>query len=103
MELKVFENDADTYIAYSVEDAMEAFKEMIGDDYVADGYGDADDWSECNLEGYQTILFEDKTEQDFDDAFEVLERSGDYFIRVKAKYKDWIKWNGRGFLCSTEY
>ena len=101
-ELKVFIFVTETHVAHSVEDALLVFKEMIGDDYVADGYGEADDWGECNPDGFTTIFFGDERTEFPADRFEVLEKREGY-LRIKATYKDWAAWNGRGFLCSTEF
>ncbi len=99
--LKAFTNDTDTYIAKSVDDALAAFKETVGGDYVLDGYGEKDDWWECDPEDYETIHFEDGR-MVFPREFEVLERK-EYFVMAKARLKDWIVFNGRGFLSSTEF
>ena len=105
VRLKAFTNGTETHVAYSIDDALAVFKEIVGDDCVADGYGEAGDWYEADLDAYLTIFFEDKTEKDFvGEGFEIVENEPErFFIRVKAQNKDWVKWNGRGFLCSTEY
>lgn len=102
IQLRVFTNGTDTHVAASIEDALAVFKELMGDDYIADGYGDAGDWYEAGADDFHTIFFEDKERKDFPDGFEILEEQPG-FIRVKAANKDWAKWGGRGFLCSTEY
>ncbi len=99
--LKTFTNGTDTYIAESAEDVLTAFKEFTGEDYILDDYGEKDDWWECDPEDFHSIHFEDKT-KDFSDKFEILSRKEGY-VRAKAKNKYWAEWNGRGFLCSTEF
>ena len=105
-ELKVFTNGTDTYVANSAEDCLQIWKEQIGDDYVSDGYGEANDWYEEKPDDYFTIFFEDREEKDFprDGSFEVVEtHPKGWYIKMKAKNKDWVVWNGRGFLASTEF
>lgn len=104
--LMVFTNGIETYVANSIKDCLLIFKEMVGDDYVADGYGESRDWHQESGDDYHTIFFEDREAKDFprDGTFEILEEHPEgRHIRVKAQNRDWILWNGRGFLSSTEF
>ena len=83
LELRIYENDCDTVIAYSPEDAVAVWDESIGDSYLADGYGAVDDWT---LRQGNTLRITDPDE-----------------ARAVRTHSEWIAKEGRGFLCSTEY
>lgn len=81
-QLSIYENDCDTVIAYSPEDAMAVWEDHIGDSYTADEYGTVDDWTPRKGESLR-IHFD-----------------GDIQTRTHA---EWIDKEGRSFLCSTEF
>ena len=101
-EMKVYKNDAEYYVAESLEDLLILWKEHIGDDYIEDGYGTLDDWEELPPDTEITIWwnYEDEINSIPKDVIPI-EKYGSWLIKATAS--QWAKSNGRGFLCSTEY
>lgn len=95
MTLKAFcYDDTDTIIAESVEDSKAVLKEMgcYTEDY------EENEWVELPGDETLTITFEEERDQrDRPEGAVVNE------LRVTATVGAWIKHNGRGFLCSTEW
>lgn len=102
--LHLFVDDTDTYVAFDADDAENCFSEFIGETR-KECTGDPD------LEPYEKVkdfslvkfLFEDecKTYPLFSKV-DLSEEPGRRFC-VTAPAWAWALYNGRGFLCSTEY
>ena len=67
LTLKLWFNGIDAIIAHSAEQAIELWNDMTGDSYIADGYGDVDDWSAEPMEKEITVFFPDEREIFSDD------------------------------------
>jgi hypothetical protein len=85
-ELHCFDNDYDTVVAYSKEDAQIVYHEYIGSSKM----------DECEIDDWDQIS---------DDAVLKIDVEGNYNLEdvVSKTAREWILENGRGFLCSTEY
>ena len=99
MTLKTFCYDGiDTVIAESVEDAKTVLKEMgcYTEDY------EENEWVELSGNEQLTLTFEDERDDPKwpENATISKHRRA---VKITATIENWIKWNGRGFLCSTEW
>ena len=100
MKLKIFTNFIDTVVAHSPEDAVNVWNECAGDDYI--GYGDVDDWIEENKQ-ILTIWYHDNPIDREEAPCDAIVSDENGTLYITATSEQWIKSNGRGWLCSTEY
>ena len=99
MMLKAFcYDETDTVIAESVKDAKAVLVEMgcYTEDY------EEYEWVELPGDEKLTITFEDERDEPNwpENATISKHRRA---VKITATIESWIKWNGRGFLCSTEW
>ena len=100
MMLKAFcYDEIDTIIAESVEDAKAVMKEM---GCCVDDYYEEDEWAELPGDETLTLTFEDERDEPKWPENAIISKHRKA-IRVSATIEKWIKFNGRGFLCSTEW
>ena len=101
MQLKVFANDTDWYVATDLDDAIKQWEKDSGEkieDY------DRDDWDECDL----NVTFKINSEAHISEEIVgplgcTIEREPSGNAIITASLSAWAEHNGRGLLCSTEY
>jgi hypothetical protein len=90
--LRPFADDCDTYIAYDSEDAKKAYAESVDEPRDPE----LDPLEPISLNSKLTIFSED-----LDGPWPLFSTIKDHTVTAPAWA--WALWNGRGFLCSTEY
>lgn len=98
-ELHAYNNDADTVIAHSPDDAVKVWEETTGETY-DESYSEFTQISD-NLE--YTLYEEEAINPDPIPEGAVLVARGEYSYTYRAPVSAWIKARGRCFLGSTEY
>ena len=94
MTLHVFQSECDWVVAESVDDAYKVYQEHTGmsraevDEYICDG------------DDYYFEQLSDEHELPIIDDMEVPQNER---VRTVKTCAEWVKSDGRGFLCSTEY
>ena len=99
-QLKMFECEGDTVIAYDAEDAAKVWEETIGEPWWSDS---GDQWAESgNAE--LTICYDDRpsTIPRGAELEEPCFENEDRWL-VKASTEAWVQAIGRGWLCSENY
>lgn len=101
-QLNVYFNGFDWVVASSQEDALLAYREHTGEDYVSDLCGTIEDWFPLPDDDPLGIWQEDEpVKEDLPNGALVSRKNGNY--RIEARCKEWVLTHGRGFLCSTEW
>lgn len=106
-QLRAFQNDTDTVVAYDLEDLLAFYTQDFGlsaDEVELDGYRELppdtlvsitwpkDDWQDRQERRPQRAVIQPAEE-----------RYGCEFVKVTAPVSAWIVAEGRGVLCSTEW
>jgi len=82
--LRVYTNGVDTVVAYSPDDALKCMCEQTGESIEAYlQYAEEFYLNECK--GLSIYLAENNS------------------AKTTKTLQEWVEWNGRGFLCSTEW
>ena len=101
--LHLFTDGEDTYVAFDQEDAEKCFYEFIGETRAeCTGDTEIEPYNKIPLFSKVNIWFEDECKKY--PLFSTVEKKDkpDRF-RVTAPAWAWALFNGRGFLCSTEF
>ncbi len=106
--MKIYTNTVDTIVAKDKEDLLKVFEEQYGSDeeFEEAGYYE---WTEIKDLDKELIINYwmddwDYINKDYIPASAGIEHDEDAGkVLVAATYREWIKVNGRGILCSTEY
>jgi hypothetical protein len=97
--LHLFSDDDDTYVAFDADDAEQCYFEHVGEKRINNfgvlNFEKISDWTRAR------INFEKK--EDFYPLFSKLINKPDGVVVVDAWAWAWVLYNGRGFICSTEY
>lgn len=102
-ELQIYHNGNDWVVGNSPEDAMKIWNEYIGDNWIDDLYGDADDFIGIPQSESFTIAQEDMPEREHNPEFATWSKGKRGLWRITAKAQEWADHNGRGWLCSMDY
>ena len=105
MELSIWTDGYDWYVARDHEHVAELLKNQVGESY-EDQCGEKVEDSFSILEGDYTMAYEDGDEADavakeLGVAVELIASNQPH--KVTAPVEKWISYNGEGFLGSTEY
>jgi hypothetical protein len=100
--LRVFTNDYDTVIAHDLGDIRHVYLEFIGEDYFVFASEMLGDFREVPPEAEIAIRFErDQYDGTWADRQVKKGEHGEMIVTKTAA--EWIKSEGRCFLCSTEW
>ena len=102
MPLHVFTNDTDTVIAENLDDVRSIIEARYGSTLESEGWS-LDDWEQLADDRPLTIV---DNEGDLAKRGETVippPMGVDAYPRVTKSCAEWVKSDGRGFLCSTEY
>ena len=98
---KLFTDGADTYVAETVEEVLDDFRALIGDDYVGEGYGEKSDWYTIEDDKPVRIFFDTGHEPPIIPEGASVEEDGEFVVIIKAPASAWAIAYKRGFLCSS--
>ncbi len=90
MTLHVFQSECDWVVAKSVDDAYKVMMETTG-------------MSREELDEYVGDYFEQLPDEHELPIIDDVETPQDEWVRTVKTCAEWVKSEGRGFLCSTEY
>lgn len=101
--LKMFQDDNDTIIAHSVEEAMQIWNETYGDDYEADLYRTTSSWTEIPSNRLVNIRLFTDDGLPYPESSKIIEIGTDDIL-VCATAQQWIDCIGKpAYLCSKEW
>lgn len=106
--LAFYENDIETVIAYSPDDAAKVWSEQMDETYDPEDHGGP--WTRSPLYRKETLNYPDHTMEEIkNDPSEYPKGSAisqnpyDGYPRVTARQTSWIRYQGRSYFGSTEY
>lgn len=102
-ELRVFCNGTDKVVAHDEQDAKQALAELIGCSVDDGDVADCDPFELVPSDKVLTISFNDGECAHLDLTGLRREQLGGERFRVATTAADWVRRNGRGMLCSTEF
>ena len=109
--LRLWTNDVETFVAETRDDLARAYEEHYGDT-MEDMTGDPEEineWREIPADEVVTIFWplddlKDKSLPEAAESWRLDEtRNADWSHKIRASASAWADFNGRGFLCSTEW
>lgn len=104
--LKMYTTDTEKIIAESPEGAIEVWNDLIGDDYVKDGYGELSDWQVMPGDFVIPLTLVDVTEFDGSMYPKTAKLSVDEngFVVAEATVGEWCAHAGKSeYFASTEW
>jgi hypothetical protein len=101
-DLGIYGNGNDLVVARSPLDAIRVWNDFTTEDWVADLYGEVDDWSNVVAENI-SILQEDKPDKEHLPENASYSRAKNGLWIITAGPADWIEHNGRGWLASWDF
>lgn len=99
--LHVFSDYDDFVVAYDPEDAIKIWNEITEGDYHTDVWGDETDWEQYDDDEIVGLVSDNIGENDVPKGARI-EPIDEYTWMVYATAKEWVEYNGRGYLYYNE-